>query len=137
MCGLKLKFIVGLFLVFVIGSNTFSGYVQAQNKSQTSSSLKHQAELLTRKWNIREPGILCNVCPQIVFKPNNTAEIINADNSMKKVNWLILKNDVLNISTNSVFNNVKYQIHFERQKEYLELRLSNNKKLCYILSSSY
>ena len=82
----------------------------------------------------------CNVCSTIKFDYNNTAVLTFPNNRTENYSWSIAL-DTLSLfgastptnSTLPLFSNFKYKMEYSQETDFLELKLSPNKDLTYIL----
>jgi hypothetical protein len=120
----------------------------SDNKISTFYTQTHEIIDIIGKWAISktisrtldsEVEVLCNACPTITFDTNNA--ILTFPNSRtENYSWSIAA-DTLTLlgtyettsSTLPFFLNFKYKIEYKQKEEYLELRLTADDHLTYVL----
>ena len=141
------KNIYGLLTALVLsacGSDTQT----PDNKTITFDTQTNGTIGLIGKWTIgstisrtpdTESETKCNACPTISFN-NNDAVLTYPDNRTESYHWKISSDTLTLQSTNSPtvstlphFFAIKYKMDYKQKKEFLELRLSTDEALTYVL----
>jgi hypothetical protein len=142
------RIIFGLLTILVL-SCCGSDNQTTENKTFSFHPKTYMINDLVGAWTIystvlRTAGIesesTCNVCPTIKFDYNNTAVLTFPTNRTENYSWSIAL-DTLSLfgastptnSTLPLFSNFKYKMEYRHETEFLELKLSPNKDLTYIL----
>ena len=142
------RIIFGLLTILIL-SCCGSDNQTTENKTFSFHPKSYMANDLVGPWNINntvlktasnENESICNVCPKIKFDYNNTAVLTFPDNRTENYSWSIALDTLFlfgaSTTTNStlpLFSNFKYKMEYRYETEFLELKLSPNKDLTYIL----
>ena len=75
--------------------------------------------------------LLCNVCPRVNFKSDNTGLITKPNGEIESIKWTMCDNSIKIISVtdsinNATFRNKDYVAEYKSFNDYLELRLTTS-----------
>lgn len=142
------KIIYGLLTALIL-SACGSDRQTSDNKAFTFDTQNTETNGLIGKWTISNTisrtsdtisETLCNACPTINFNTNN-AVITFPNSTTENYSWRITS-DTLTLlpsthtptsSTAPYFINFKYKMIYKQEKDFLELRLSPDRDLTYVL----
>ena len=142
------KIIYGLLTILILSAFGCSDKQHTNNKAFTFDNQINETIGLIGEWTLSstisrtddsESSALCNACPTINFG-TNTAILSFPNNRTENYNWRISSDTLTLLSTKSptsstmpYFLDFKYKMEFKQEKEFLELKLSPNKTVTYVL----